>query len=300
MNQKESTNKRILHIVPGLAVCVAIAILSKIIGRFVPSFGAATISIFLGILIGNTIGKHQILHRGTKFAEGTLLSISVVLLGATLSITAILEIGFRGVLFIVLMMASTVLGTLCIGKMLGFPMDFRILMASGNAVCGSSAIASTAPVIHAHSKDKGIAITMVNVTGTVLMILLPILSGWLYHSSLMETSAFLGGTLQSVGQVVAAGSMISDEVKELAMIFKIVRIIFLVFIILWLASVKNRSPKEGVHAVEDEIHSHTHQSRIRIPWYIIGFFLLCAGNSLSLIPDSWIAPVSEACRLFRQ
>ena len=38
-------------------------------------------------------------------------------------------------------------------------------MASGNAVCGSSAIAATAPVIEADDKDKGISITIVNITG---------------------------------------------------------------------------------------------------------------------------------------
>ena len=90
------------------------------------------------------------------------------------------------------------------GKKLGFGQNFRFMMASGNAVCGSSAIAATAPVIDADDKDKGIAITIVNVTGIFLMFLLPLLSKFLYNHEVMNTSAMIGGTLQSVGQVAVS------------------------------------------------------------------------------------------------
>ncbi|BBF42656.1 putative membrane protein YeiH [Lachnospiraceae bacterium KM106-2] len=294
MSKKDTKiSSKVLHVLPGLFVCIAIALVSKFLGQYLPTLGAATISIFLGIIIGNTIGKHPALNKGTKFSEGTLLSISVVLLGATLSITTLFELGVNGILFILLQMIFTVTGAVIIGKRMKFTMDFTLLMASGNGVCGSSAIASTAPVIHAHSRDKGIAITMVNVTGTVLMILLPLLTLGLYQNELVRSSAMLGGILQSVGQVVAAGSMVSEEVKELATIFKIVRIIFLVGVVMILASIKTKSIKEGVHDIEEEVHSHNHQSRIKMPWYIKGFFLTCALYSLKIIPNNWGAKIKE-------
>ena len=46
-------------------------------------------------------------------------------------------------------------------------------MCAGNSVCGSSAIGTVSGVIHPSAKDKGISITTVNLTGTVLMITLP-------------------------------------------------------------------------------------------------------------------------------
>lgn len=294
MSKKDTTiSQKIIHIIPGLLVCIGIAILSKILANFFPNLGAATLSIFIGILIGNTVGNHDILNKGTKFSEGTLLSISVVLLGGTLSISTILEIGFIGVLFIVLQMAITVIGTIWVGRKMKFNEDFTLLMASGNAVCGSSAVASTAPVINAHSKDKGIAITMVNVTGTVLMLLLPLITVALFSNETFKTSAFIGGILQSVGQVVASGSMINEEVKDLSTIFKIVRIVFLVVVVLALASVKKRSALKGAEAVDGELHSHTHQSRIKIPWYIIGFFIAVALYSLNIIPHSLTTTLKE-------
>ena len=284
---KNNFVNRTLQIFPGFLVCLIIAILSKLIAKFfLPTLGAATIAIIMGIIIGNTFGKQDFLNKGTKFSEGTLLSISVVLLGATLNIKQILNLGLRGILFIILMMIIILFATILIGRCLKFGDDFIFLMASGNAVCGSSAIASTAPVINSNSRDKGIAITMVNITGTVLMLLLPLLSTFLYNNSTLKTSAFLGGILQSVGQVVAAASMVSEEVKEQATIFKIVRIVFLIGVVFLLATLKKKSTSKGIGAVEDEMHSHTHQSRIKIPWYIIGFFITCALYSLNIIPHS--------------
>ena len=64
-------------------------------------------------------------------------------------------------------MILTILFCIIVGKKLGFTEDFHLLMASGNAVCGSSAIGATAPVIKAKDVDKPITITLVNLTGTI-------------------------------------------------------------------------------------------------------------------------------------
>lgn len=280
----------IISIIPGLIVCYIIALVSKYLATFVPALGAATIAIFLGMLLGNTILNQKILDQGTKFSEGTLLSISVVLLGSTLSITTIMTLGIRGIVFIALQMIITILAVIWLGRKMKFEDDFTLLMASGNAVCGSSAIASTVPAIGASDLHKGISITLVNVTGTVLMLLLPIISYLLFGLENLQTSALIGGTLQSVGQVVASAKMISPEVTELATIFKIVRIIFLVFVVIYLGYVKNKSSIEDV-PIEDieevalgESVPKERKLKIKVPWYVIGFFIACALFTLGLIP----------------
>jgi uncharacterized integral membrane protein (TIGR00698 family) len=164
-------------------------------------------------------------------------------------------------------MTITILSAILIGKKLGFSENFRLLMASGNAVCGSSAIAAVTPVIEADDNDKGISITIVNVTGTVLMLLLPFIAQIIFKSETIKTSALIGGILQSVGQVVASGSLVNEGVKELATIFKIVRIIFLVFVVLSFGTMKNKSSSKP--------NSKKVSSKIRVPWYVIGFFIMC-------------------------
>ncbi len=60
------------------------------------------------------------------------------------------------------------------------------MMAGGNAVCGSSAIAAIAPVIHAEEEEKGQIITLVNLLGTIMMLSLPFLGLHLYGDHLIE------------------------------------------------------------------------------------------------------------------
>lgn len=282
----------IKKIVPGLLVCILIAQLGLFLGKFIPSVGGAPLAIFLGLIAGNTFAKSKKFAAGSKFSESDLLSYSIVLLGGTLSINTILQLGFSGIFFIILQMGLTIALTMFIGNKLGFSKHFSALMASGNAVCGSSAIGATSPVIKANDNDKGISITIVNLTGTLLMFALLPIANLLYNFNTLETSALLGGILQSVGQVIAAGSMVNHKVLELATIFKIVRIVFLVIVVFWCSKeFKNNNIEKEIEAdtkisLENEAYSKQKNS-LSIPWYIIGFFILCALFSLGLIPDTF-------------
>lgn len=266
---------KLKNILPGFIICIAIANISKYLGAFIPTIGSATLSIIIGIITRNTICTKKIYHKGSKFAESNLLSYSIVLLGGTLSVKTILNLGIWGVGFILTQMTITIISALFIGKFLGFSNNFRYLMASGNAVCGSSAIGATAPILNASDDEKIITITIVNLTGTILMLLLPIFSKILFHSDTVQTSAFIGGILQSVGQVVASGSMVNDAVKDLATIFKIVRIIFLIFVVIILGNLKKRTLR-----TQERLDS---KPQFKVPWYVIGFFVMCCLFTLGFI-----------------
>ena len=264
----------------------------KVILSGIQATGNLTLGNYIGAL-KNIFLNQKVFQRGYKFSESDLLSYSIVLLGATLSISTISEIGLNGVMFIVLQMTATIIGALYIGKKLGFAQNFRFLMASGNAVCGSSAIAATAPVIDADDNDKGIAITIVNVTGIVLMFLLPLLGDILYKNDTLHTSAIIGGILQSMGQVVASGAMVNEGVKDLSTIFKIVRIIFLVVVVFVFGHLKNKTNKEiAVEEVED-----VKNRKIKVPWYVIGFFIMCGLFSVNIISSDLSALCKEVSKV---
>lgn len=266
---------KVSKVLPGLILCMIIAYIGKYLGNFVPSIGGASLAIFIGMAVRNTFCNNKIYEKGAKFAESELLSYSIILLGGTSSVQTILKLGVSGVAFITLQMSVTIILAILIGKKLGFSENFCFLMASGNAVCGSSAIAATAPVIEADDNEKGMAITIVNVTGTVLMLLLPLIAQALFSSEIIKTSALIGGILQSVGQVVASGNLVNAQVKDLSTIFKIVRIIFLVFVVLSFGTMKKNSCKKGCKGSS---------SKIKIPWYVIGFFIMCSLFTIGAFP----------------
>lgn len=274
---------KIKDIIPGLIISIFVAIIGKILGNFVPSFGAASFAIIAGIILGNTVFNKPKYNIGFNFSEKDLLSYSIVLMGATINFMEIAELGFNGVLFIALQMTFTILVTYFIGKKLGFSQKYSLLMCSGNAVCGSSAVAATAPCILASDKDKAISVTVVNLTGTILMFVLPVLTSFLYGHATQQTSAMMGGVLQSVGQVIASAKFVNEDVVTLATVYKIIRIIFLVVVVMAFSRINVQHEE---HVSKEEIVQREKKSKVSIPWYIIGFFIFCVINSLGFIPTA--------------
>ena len=271
---------KIKDILPGFIVCLAIGLIAQQIAKFFPSIGAALFAIGIGMLAGNTFLNKDIFSVGTKFSESRLLEYSIVLTGLTLQLADIAGIGFQGVGFIALQMIFTIAMCYFIGRRLKFTKKFSLLMCAGNAVCGSSAIGTVSPIVEADSKDKGISITIVNVTGTILMVVLPILTSLLYHHETLQTSAMIGGTLQSIGQVIASASLVNQEVVEFATIFKIVRIIFVVVVALTYAKM-NLDENQPLFAKKEGVAAKV---KAKVPWFVIGFFIFSIINSTGILP----------------
>ena len=119
------------------------------------------------------------------------------------------------------------------------------------------------------------------------MFLLPLIANLLYNLEPMKTSGLIGGTLQSVGQVVASGAMVSEEVKDLATIFKIVRVILLVVVVLIFGHLKHKTNEEIVEEIKD-----VKKGKVKVPWYVIGFFITCALFSIGIISPA----LSDVCK----
>ncbi len=267
--------KKYTPLLPGLGLSVSVAVLAKIVAIFLPDLGGTTLAILFGIVLGNTFFKQEVLAVGTKFSESVLLEYSVVLLGFTVTFQTISHLGFNGLGYIIAMMATVISATILIGKRLGFSDNMSTMMAGGNAVCGSSAIGAIAPSIGAKDDEKGQVITLVNLLGTVMMLTLPFLGTMLYGKDLLANSALLGGTLQSVGQVVAGASLINPETVSYAMLFKITRIIFLVVVVFVF---QQRAQKQGTAQVQ-------HLKKVSVPWYVIAFLSVCILNSCVKLPQ---------------
>lgn len=280
------------NLIPGFIVCLVISGIAQIISSFVPAVGSALFAIGIGILCGNTFLNRESLNKGCKFSESRLLEYSIVLTGLTLHLSDILGVGIFGILFIALQMAFTITGAYLIGKRLGFHKKFCLLMCAGNAVCGSSAIGTISPVIDADAKDKGISITIVNITGTFLMVILPLITGILYHDEIIHTSGMIGGILQSIGQVIASAKFINDDVVQMATIFKIIRIVFLVVVAL-VFSKMNTTDGEKLFSRKQKKDSHSKKISCGIPWFIIGFFIFSIISSFGIVP----LPLVKAAKL---
>ena len=277
-NDKQSPER----ILPGFLLSFAIALVSYFLNKFIfHSLGAATIAILLGIILGNLYFKQAILFSGTAWSEKKLLEFSVMFLGATVTFQTIGKLGFSGVGFIIIQMILTIIFVLFMGRKLGFSKNVSVLMASGNAVCGSSAIAAVEPVIGAETGEKRTAIAMVNLMGTILMLSLPFLGTWLFGANDLLRGALIGGTEQSVGQVVASATMVNPNTTTLATLFKIMRIIMLVFVVLYFGFMSRKQKNEQTDSPQIKIKRNSF-----LPWYVVGFLVLCTLDTFAhFVPE---------------
>ena len=283
--------KELDGILPGLAASIIISLVSQFLARFLPTLGAALIAILLGMLLGNTLLNRSGLSQGTKFSEKRLLEYAIVLNGLILDFQVLKSAGLKGFVFIILQMSLTIFVTYNLGKYFGFGKRFSLLMGAGNAVCGSSAIGTVSPIVKADNKDKGISITIVNLTGTALMVLLPVLGAVLYDSDTLRTSALIGGTVQSVGQVVAAAKLVNDEVVTLATVFKLMRVLLIIAVAVLYGRMNmnegeplfTRKKRAGV---DDESVTEAAAVSYGVPWFLTGFVVFFLIRSFIGVPDS--------------
>ena len=287
--------KELDGVLPGLAASILISLISQLLARFLPALGAALIAILLGMLLGNTLLNRPELGQGTKFSEKRLLEYAIVLNGLILDFQVLKSAGVKGFVFIMLQMSLTIFVTYRLGKVFGFGKRFSLLMGAGNAVCGSSAIGTVSPIVQADNKDKGISITIVNLTGTALIVLLPVLGAVLYGSDTLRTSALIGGTVQSVGQVVAAAKLVNDDVVTLATVFKLMRVLLIIGVAVLYGrmnmnegeSLFTRKKSAEITASEESGASATPAAvSYGVPWFLTGFVVFFLIRSFIGVPDS--------------
>ena len=289
--------KELDGILPGLAASIIISLVSQFLARFLPTLGAALIAILLGMLMGNTLLNRPGLSQGTKFSEKRLLEYAIVLNGLILDFQVLKSAGVKGFVFIMLQMSLTIFVTYNLGKYFGFGKRFALLMGAGNAVCGSSAIGTVSPIVQADNKEKGISITIVNLTGTALMILLPVLGAILYGSDTLRTSALIGGTVQSVGQVVAAAKLVKDEVVTLATVLKLMRVLLIIGVaVLYgrmnmnegepLFTRKKRTAVDNGSIPGAGASASSAAVSYGVPWFLTGFVVFFLIRSFIGVPDS--------------
>lgn len=264
--------KKILDILPGLLLSVLIVVISTYITKFIPKFGTATYAILIGILLGNTIFQQNIWKKGTAFSEKRLLELSVFFLGYSISADSFKQIGIHGFLIIVFMLVSTIAFVMWLGKKNGVSSAFGKLFASGNAICGSSAIAAVSDVVECKEEERSNSIVLINLGGTILMLLLPFIAGIVFGGDVEKSGLLIGSIVQSVGQVAGAGSQMGPEVLEIAMVTKIIRVLLLVFVVIYFSSTGNKN-KETTSKTKKNVLSY-------VPWYIIGFAALFAIRSI--------------------
>lgn len=214
-----------------MLAALVIAILAVILANYLSVFGSILMALILGMVAGNVFLRSDKLHSGLKFSEKTILEMSIVLIGFGFEAGNLENLSWSLLIILAASIAVVILLALGIGKLLGLNSRLSMLLGAGSAICGSAAIAATAPVIDANEEEVGVSIGAVNLIGTIGLAFLPALALFLHFTD-FQSAVLLGGTLQSIGHVAASSFAMNNEVGEWAMVVKMSRVMFMIPLLL--------------------------------------------------------------------
>lgn len=282
----ENAKPKKRNLIAGVAFCSFFALISYFVckSEFCLKFNinSLTLAIITGMFIGNAFTKYvpEQCKDGIGFSCKKILRLAIILYGFRITFGQIFDVGMSGLLADVIMLVSTYLIGYYLGtRVFKLDKDLCMLTAIGSSVCGAAAVLGTDAILKAKPHKVSLAVATVVLFGTVSMFLYP----FIYKLGILGANAFgiyIGSSVHEVAQVVAAGSAVSPETMDTAVIVKLTRVMMLVPYLFLL----------GAYLAKK---SGTKISNIQIPWFAIMFVVVCGFNSLNLIPSVFKTGIIE-------
>ncbi|HET8616927.1 MAG TPA: putative sulfate exporter family transporter [Actinomycetales bacterium] len=323
-SDRAATAARVRELLPGLVLVAAgtaaALLLHAWFGRqgWLTGVGALTIAVVLGIVATNAGLRQPVLRPGTKLATAKLLRIGVVLLGLSLSLPAVLKLGPAVLAVVVATVVITFTTTRWIGSRIGVSPTQSLLVATGFAVCGASAVAGMQAAVDADEDEVAAAIAGVTVFGGACMFALPVLGPAIGLSD-TQTAVWAGSSVHEVAQVVAAAGPLGAAALATAIVVKLTRVLLLAPLVAGVslsrrraesraaASRQARSGLDG-HGEDGLFAGDASATSARrppvVPLFVAGFVACVALRSTGWVPDTvldvakWLQDLALTAALF--
>ena len=278
--------KKFVEYLPGFALALAIAAVAKWVEGLLPIhlIGASVIALFMGMLINRFMKPSDLVKKGLKFTSKKVLKFAIILLGASLSIGTILQVGKMSLTVMCFTLLTCFGGGYFVGKALGLNWKLSNLISAGTGICGGSAIAAIAPVIDAEDSDIAYAMSATFLFDMAMILLFPIMGRALGLSD-MAYGLWAGTAVNDTSSVVAAGYAFSEAAGDFATMVKLTRTLSIIPTVLIFALINVRLKRKAAKEAGDraEIGIDVKITSL-FPWFILGFLALALVNSFGVIP----------------
>jgi len=249
---------------------VVISLVAQLItsNKLVKDLGIEVVlfSLLLGLLISNVLGVPDWLKPAIQ--TELYIKIGLVLLGANVLFQEIINAGGLGIIQSVVVVFAVWYFTFWLTKRLGLDDEFRMMISSAVSICGVSAAIATSGAIEGDNKKLSHVISLVLIIAIPMMLFMPYIAIWAGMTPAVA-GAWLGGTIDTSGAVVAAGTLLGDEALKYATLVKFSQNVLLglaaFFIsVYWTLSKKEVSAdkKPGLKTIWE-----------RFPKFVLGFVL---------------------------
>jgi len=263
-----------------LALGLAAAFLGH---RLVPQVGVLTWSIGLGVAAANLGVLPRTGTRQLGQVTKKLLRVGIVLLGFSVSFASITALGLPVIAVVAVSLVATLVFTTWLGRRMGLSPARSLLVGTGTAICGASAIAAMEDTARADEEDVTAAIAMVTLFGTLALVLLPLLHGPLGLTD-AQFGTWAGASVHEVGQVVAAASPAGAAVVAIAVVVKLARVVMLAPVVAVVSLVQRITrPASSNEAGRTPL----------VPLFVLGFLACVALRSTGLVPEAALGGIAN-------
>ena len=213
--------KSVKNFLLGFPIVYILTVTALIIAGNTTIKGLNLEAVIFSLIIGLSIGNFFALPEWFRTALSTeiFVKIGLVLLGTSVIFSDILKAGSLGLIQALVVVLSVWYFAFWLCKKLKVDDELTMMISSAVSICGVSAAIATSGAIKGDSKKLSYVISMVLVTAIPMMIFMPIIARY-FNFPEEVTGAWLGGSIDTSGAVVASGSLVGETALKISTIVK--------------------------------------------------------------------------------
>ncbi|MBM3402333.1 MAG: putative sulfate exporter family transporter, partial [Bacteroidetes bacterium] len=178
---------------------------------------AVIFSLGLGLIIGNFFNLPDWFRL--SLSTELFVKIGLVLLGTSVIFSDVLKAGSLGLIQALAVVLSVWYFAFWLCKKFKIDDELTMMISSAVSICGVSAAIATSGAIKGDSKKLSYVISMVLITAIPMMIFMPMIANY-FNLTQEVTGAWLGGSIDTTGAVVASGSLVGETALKISTIVK--------------------------------------------------------------------------------
>ena len=233
------------------------------------AFGSILVgSPLLALVLGSTFAIILKIPENyiNKSIGTTFLQIGIIVIGLTMSASNALEVTAKYLPYISIFVLLVLSAGALLANLFKVDKKIGILIASGTAICGATAMAAVAPLIQAKPRDLLVSLAIIFIFNAIAIGIFPII-GSSFGMSNEQFGAWIAMAIHDTGSVIGTAMAYGGDTIETAATLKLGRTVWLIPLILILGT----------------FYKDKSNSKIKLPIFILVFVIaIIAGTALNL------------------
>ena len=221
-------------------------------------------ALIFGLIVSNFFGVPEWLKPAIK--TEFFIKIGLVLLGAEQLFSTIIRVGTYGMIQAIIVISAVFYVCFWVAKKLGLDDEFASILSTAVSICGVSAAIAAGGAVKGDPKKVSYTISLVLLCAIPMLIVQPLIAKAVGMAPAV-TGAWIGGTIDTTGAVVAAGQIAGPIAMGVAVVVKMAQNVLIgaaAFLLALWFTLKGKEGAEKPGALE---------IWFRFPKFVVGFIV---------------------------